>query len=1198
MCKPICSFKRFILFSVVAGTTWYASHMGSEFAPCGETEDNPCSNLRHLIQVAGSGDTIVLNGNLSSSLVYTICPDNSSVDQTTLNKPLRFKGSLGRPRIGCPSQSKNMNTSIDYIFDDDYQENCVFMMYNTIIEDAMVTISNCSVEMGNVTFINSSVVATDCVYTNIYITKSIWYGRSHCDESRQCHNTVMNNLVCNRTEVTITKTQFYQTTFLVHSSSVTKVLVSDVLFGNHPDSAQYMGGLHLTFGNRNAQILIRNSVFRDQLHPSRVRSVTNLFEAAIWLKSKPVGDYNAAVTIIQNVNFTNNERGITIIGPFKDINIAESYFKHNIAMHAGAAILVLINTSTTLEIENCTFVDNAAGKYRDNYEIKHKDEEEVFQVVGNEVRLNDDCCKGIITLVGKGGAIRVQRGRVTISNNRFINNTARMLGGSVFVDMEGSLEVYASYFENTPFHVHSLQGDVLYSDGHVIINNVELIVNKALNSLSILRHSGEHWSLNITNVWMQCPTGYNLRVTNSSAYGVSDIGLRRSYLLDQLSYFCESCPRNKYSMDFGYLNYTLVFNNFAYFTLLINGKEPVAQYTGNYFHNEIQCRDCPYGGHCVQGITSVANFWGYNKNSTVRFQHCPPGYCCSSPKCPSINACDNHRIGRLCGRCIDGYSEALFSPACVPNDKCGPIWLYVFSISLGFIYTLFLLFQTDLREFLFLEPIRCGIISSGVESINKSFNFKNKVHLKVQRNQESAESKFIQTMNHSNPENGKENNHVSCSTTVQDNNVLDDTIEPTDPGSGYLIILFYYFQDALLLHVKTVYVSDESKSEKIVKTVLSSILKFELDVFELVDEVCVLPDMSAAPKIATKALIVPYVILSFLIMYIIHKWFSILKGKHSCETRRMINQQHNYRKTYATRLASGFILALLFTFQKLGTTIFMLLNCVPVDGENVLFFDGTVVCYQYWQYAAIAYSILCVTPLFLVLMIGPRLMHKGIISLLQFFVACLCPLPFILCWLYKGYFRRQLQKVKRPLPENVGAVLQILQGPFKENCYGICWSGVLIGRRLVLILLYTFVNDSLVRLLAMLLACFVILLHHVHAQPYKKVKGNIAGTVSAAGLVILGSINLVRAGFEAAEYTPTGPNAFLMNVFDEIENTLLLWFPLTVMCLVIILFIIRSKLLLIRSFYPRTKTGLRQVAVNNAEQPHTSQDGEEDNIQL
>ena len=49
----------------------------------------------------------------------------------------------------------------------------------------------------------------------------------------------------------------------------------------------------------------------------------------------------------------------------------------------------------------------------------------------------------------------------------------------------------------------------------------------------------------------------------------------------------------------------------------------------------------------------------------------------------------------------------------------------------------------------------------------------------------------------------------------------------------------------------------------------------------------------------------------------------------------------------------------------------------------------------------------------------------------------------------------------------------------------------------------------------------------------------------------------MRAGFEAAEYTPTGPNASLMKVFDEIENALMLWFPTSVMVFFCLLLIFR-----------------------------------------
>ena len=236
-------------------------------------------------------------------------------------------------------------------------------------------------------------------------------------------------------------------------------------------------------------------------------------------------------------------------------------------------------------------------------------------------------------------------------------------------------------------------------------------MRSAQNGLSMLRHSGDHWSLHVTNVWIRCPVGYDLRTTNSSAYGVNRDGLLRSYRLDQLSYFCESCPRNKYSLDHGYLNYTISFHEKAYFTLMINGSTPRPAYTGKFFHHKIKCIDCPHGGQCVHGITPVHNFWGYvsySNVSMVRFQHCPKGYCRSTGEDLQIDSCTWRREGRLCGRCQAGYSEAWFSTLCVPNDVCGPVWLYVLTTTLGVLYALFLMFQSDIKKFIFTGSL-CGV---------------------------------------------------------------------------------------------------------------------------------------------------------------------------------------------------------------------------------------------------------------------------------------------------------------------------------------------------------------------------------------------------------------------------------------------------------------------------------------------------------
>jgi predicted outer membrane repeat protein len=154
--------------------------------------------------------------------------------------------------------------------------------------------------------------------------------------------------------------------------------------------------------------------------------------------------------------------------------------------------------------------------------------------------------------------MRVQQGAVNLTECSFDNNTARLLGGAVFVDREGHLSTDDVTLSNSISDDHALEGDLMYSIGNVRVRQTRLYVRSASNHVSILCHSGARWSIETVSIEVRCPVGYRLRTTNASIYGVLDEGLVRSYKMDQLSYFCESCPRNKYSLDAGFLNYRFV----------------------------------------------------------------------------------------------------------------------------------------------------------------------------------------------------------------------------------------------------------------------------------------------------------------------------------------------------------------------------------------------------------------------------------------------------------------------------------------------------------------------------------------------------------------------------------------------------------------------------------------------------------------
>ena len=77
-----------------------------------------------------------------------------------------------------------------------------------------------------------------------------------------------------------------------------------------------------------------------------------------------------------------------------------------------------------------------------------------------------------------------------------------------------------------------------------------------------------------------------------------------------------------------------------------------------------------------------------------------------------IDSCASRREGRLCGRCRPGYSEAWFSTLCVPNENCGPLWLYALTTTLGVMYALFLMFQADVKKFIFSGSLFRGFRSA------------------------------------------------------------------------------------------------------------------------------------------------------------------------------------------------------------------------------------------------------------------------------------------------------------------------------------------------------------------------------------------------------------------------------------------------------------------------------------------------------
>ena len=1128
----------------------YVSWAGHDVRGCGHAPHVACRSIKFGLERAKQNDIVLVDG--SREYFYTACSQDGTALFVTRN--ITIRGHNGVPTIGCRTFVSSNNV----------------IVVNTV-PSLKITMLNLEVHNASLLIANTETIITSCVFVNaaletsfsncdsifLYIDTSQFYRRTYCEFASDCYNLFHTRIHCKQIVTHLTRVQSYDEAFLIDALDSSQIVVAEATFTKKLEQETGVNALNITLPSHYGRLTITNSSFYDLVHLDPIYSAINIEAAALRVESRYNRGNVAPLDVVVNISdsgFYRNERAVSITRRFRYVIIERCVFDSNRAMHAAAALRLAMTNDTVMLVTDTHFRQNAAG------ENWHKTIPGWFECRDNQLRLNHSLINGVISLVGKGGAVRIQKGNVTFKNCHFSNNTALLLGGAMFVDRSGHAEIIDTKFENSPVKHHALQGEFFYSTGSVTIRNVKFIVHSAEDHLSILRHSGEHWSLNVERMWFECPVGHSLMMVNTTSHKIDHgVGLIRSHKLDQMYYYCQTCGNKQYSVDKGSLNYTLTDNTTEYYTLLINGEQPFKRHSVSFQYSNITCQDCPYGGDCENGLRAVANFWGYRHQNSVAFQHCPQDYCCSTTMCSAINECEQYRHGRLCGQCISGYSEALFSSKCVPDSTCTHNnWLVPFTLIMGLIYASFLVFQRDVRLFLSSwkeDYDRCVVYFGRRREENTVHNTQISTELTTyQTNIYDADEDIDMSQNTDSLQQQSE----GLADKLEGDAVMAEVAVTTEQSS-YLIILFYYFQDALLLHINTVYTKSISKLEKQVKALLIGLFRFRLDFYQFFDDICLFPGMQPITKVFFKTFFVFYIVILFGMLYSLSRVYCFIKKKRVGIEIHKVDKQ---KKAMLSKLASGFVLALLFTYQKMATATFKLLNCVPVADSSVLLLDGTEECFQPWQYGVMAYAFTCMVPFSLILMLGPPLIKRKKISLTGFFVGCIFPLPVLIVWLIKHHTGTGRLHSIGPATE---AVLQLLQGPFKDTgskrlAGQLCWSGMLLARRLILFLCFTFINDVLVRLLCMLGVCFIILMHHMYIRPYKSPAGNLAGAISAAALLVVGAINLLRASFEAAEYVPRGPYQTLMEVCDGLENTLVMWLPLAGMCILLMWLIARTTL--------------------------------------
>ncbi len=1232
----------------------YVSLTGSEADGCGLTAVTPCNTLTAALTVTAPGDTIFMDATGTDQQPYIHCA------ATPIVFPMTIIGLNGKAHMACPANLvsdsyqafifrligtathqlsiylKDLYFNSGKIFGYDVDltvENCIFnnsTMYLIsptffLVPDFYYFLKSLDIAMMSyeyVKMINQVTPAVAaCNSVNLTFINNTFLHKEALGDKMLAN--ILNleldiNIICQNVTANILNSNLAHRKLQIMSNKIMDVFIDHSVFEGLRENEIKMGGIAVLAYATNAKVIIQNSAIlrhtpSDPLPKLSYRSqMVRGAPIYVWF-IPPLANLNGSSEVmLNNVRCEHNTGAVSILGMHYLATIINCQFLNNWAPFEAAALFLFTDPGSKIIIENNIFVNNTSGgNLRDQsskfQDIKWGSQMCVYKltVINNALDISMGMTtpafhgiffNGTLTsqIKGTAGAILIKAGNMTVRNCSFIGNIATRYGGSIKSSRDAFVKIEDCYFENSATKHMVEDGEVIYSEGALELVNVKIKINVARSNASIIRHSGTEDNLFIKSMYIECPINYHLTHANSSdnpyKFPVLGISKYRSAV-----YFCTECF-NSYINDFGFINITFAEVMFK------SGDLTLSQMYEYSVSKEHICHKCPYGAKCKEKLTAKIDFWGVEKGKEVDFYRCPKTYCCISENCSTFNECSGNRTGILCGDCVDGYSEALFSSKCIPNITCKDAWLLSLTLVVGALYAIFLLTQNDLKDqiingplgvesFIHMKNQMVGLIRKKKEikkaTESQEFEQKEKQQEQVQDDilitDLDDEIDDIPTLDKDRPRRKSEwSDTTQSSDQPEDNNEKVENVVQMktqhsntkfmSPGGGFLVQIFYYFQDATLLHIETSYVVTDSSLASQIKTIVGGLFKFRLEIFYLANESCPFAGLDASLKLIFKVLFLPFVLALLSGIYAFSKSSLFLKIRGKTKEELSVASY-----TFISRRAStGLMLALMFSFQKLAMTTLALLNCVSVADKKVLFMQGSVECYTFWQWIVIIYFIICIVPFPIHLALGPALLRHGIISLPEYLLACLFPLPFIITWMVRAPRQHKKNKEKTCVlitPE-AQAVCGLVQGPFRVfHLPGIfqslCWSGMLLGRRLMLIICYTFIEEELTRLLVMFFICTAVLLQHMHVLPYKNSRGNISGTLSAAALLIVCIVNLVRAAFDSAEYLPDGPNEALMYAFDHIENAVLLWIPLAGLGVILLVIVIRLLWLIVEVTFLR-----------------------------
>ncbi|XP_032231795.2 uncharacterized protein LOC116614673 isoform X2 [Nematostella vectensis] len=360
-----------------------------------------------------------------------------------------------------------------------------------------------------------------------------------------------------------------------------------------------------------------------------------------------------------------------------NITLSSSTFKNNSSpLSPGGAVYIQVYGDELVD-PGCLEKDSQVIDYR---RWKYAT---VVKVIDSDFHDN-------VALVG--GALYLYGGVILIKHCNISNNFASDRSGHVEVEGDStSVTILDSNFRQTKhYKIHGSHffmivtfistqsaGPLLFANSTLDMNLVTQTGGEAQTALRV--SNGGLVKFKDSNIY--CPYGSKLNVLN---YTNNVTQQNCTIWVTGFRFDCSACPAGQYSLQRGYTNGNGPYGDFqcwekcpdgASCSGFIKATEGYWGYKVNdSFSPELVFTLCPVGYCAAPPLDSAV-----------------------------YNACFRHRSSTLCGTCIDGYTETLLSPDCRPKGECKDTWFWGVAILFILLAGLYLIKKPPVFKFLWKQ---------------------------------------------------------------------------------------------------------------------------------------------------------------------------------------------------------------------------------------------------------------------------------------------------------------------------------------------------------------------------------------------------------------------------------------------------------------------------------------------------------------